>query len=1438
VAIALILIAAMQGLYARNYTVTNFSDYADEKDLTPGTLRYLIEHRAGPGDAISFANAGVIALKKSLWIDSTLKDITIQGPVTINGAGASGIYIASNRTTIQGMAFRSLSILFAEHVDRLKLLGNTFDDAGVGAMRVKLSDVTNSEVGRDANANSFIDVQLAIRTSSNITVANNIFTFKVPNQYGIDAATGNDISITSNAMSGCGIALVDVAGKANLNSIDNGGEVAVRAYNMGLSSGPLVILRNTITGGTTGIQVERTSVMVLGNSISDATRYGIHGTCARAGEDPNGGISISENNVRECGTGIYYYTMPTSDPTNPARISIIGNTVERNRAIGIYVDGAREQYMDISGRNLIIFNGTGKPGECGVFVNGKWKELSISDNTIFGNIGGGVIVQASTSKLEGVTAKGNNISGNNGTGMEVRGTKITAADNIVNSNGGDGMRFRSTAEGHILKGAARANSGAGIFVDQDASVQISQVEFGSNSGPGIDLSPDGVTDNASRKLGNNDIDWPEVTPDRLGNSIDKQGYIRGRSYPRCIVEAYEVESGPRTGNPRHGEGLHYLASATADDQGTFVIGPLSTQGNVTLTATTSDLRYTSEFSPDIGQPVFFWEVDTISLDRISYDSLIVVPGPWPKPGPKPNPDVDPDRKLYSLDIWHYWYWTHYRLYAPQGDTDHEDSTPELKPVWEVPPSTYIARIAPDPEAGARILLGDGSLYQARIDPETGTVMVTYQSRLDADLAGYFPYEKMVSDRTGLGDADIYQIAPESSGNYLCATSGGLFRRGPYDDGWTKIRSLEFTPVRRVFTDRQGAIYVDVGGRAVLRSNDRGASWDYAGPGLDSVSIEAFTDDAYGSIYAIADGGQRLYRLLKGKEVWERIGGRIQDELAYPNPIPLFQAIAGDSTLQVATSIGAYYSTDQGSTWYPRRTNAIAEDLAGYMALPSGRQIMTTDEGVFSRELRRTDWIRRIPEHGYLGGHHINLGSIFRDDVGRLYSLGLNQEPNGRLPRVAYKSTDAGSTWFADSSGNDLVAGDGLYYVDEGGTEHLASIDGASPAVYRRLPGEAWTYDMDGLNQLEPYSLSTAFASDRQGRIFLARNAGTGPLLWSHATGEAWAPDTAGLGEAVVTSLTCDRRGRMIAGTKWSGIFRRDGGIWKQLLLPELLRYSGVPTVAVDSLGTIYACFTHDDGRITTSQGVYASTDDGENWSCMGLDSIMVNTLVSYGVTTYALTDRGLYQYDGTSTSLQAFVEPMAHEVSFGDVEVGGAKDSVLVIYNSGNGPLSIDDVATTANGFKASVGVQIVPPGGSTEIRLRFTPLWSGDERGELIITGNAANSPISIPLHGRGVADAGIHQGEAGRGAVSLGESYPNPMIRNATIPFTLTRAAHVLLQVMDPLGNERLRLIDAEMEGGSHTVSLNLGDLDGARMPSGTYFYMLRAEGRALVKKFMIAR
>jgi photosystem II stability/assembly factor-like uncharacterized protein len=513
-------------------------------------------------------------------------------------------------------------------------------------------------------------------------------------------------------------------------------------------------------------------------------------------------------------------------------------------------------------------------------------------------------------------------------------------------------------------------------------------------------------------------------------------------------------------------------------------------------------------------------------------------------------------------------------------------------------------------------------------------------------------------------------------------------------------------------------------------------------------------------------------------------------------------------------------------------------LNGYTVLPSGRLMMTTDEGVFSREPGGTEWARRIPEQGYLGGHHINLGPVFADDMGRLYSLGLNQQPNGPLPRVVYKSTDAGSTWFADSSGNDRLASDGLYYVDETGTEHLSTIDGASPVVYQRRPGEPWTYDMEGLNELEPYSLSTAFASDRQGRIFLARTALTDPVLWSHATGEAWMPDTAGLDQAIVTSLTCDRAGRMIAGTKSNGLFRRDNGIWKQIPLPDLLRYSGVPAVTVDAMGTIYACFTHDDGGVTRTQGVYMSTDEGRNWSSLGLDSIGVNALVSYGATTYALTDRGLYQYDGTATTVQALIEPTTHEISFGDVEVEASKDSVLVIYNSGSAPLYIDDVATTATAFTASVGSHVVPPGESTGIHLQFAPPRSGDERGELIITSNAANSPISVLLYGRGIAAASADQGEAVPGGCSLGESYPNPVVASATIPFTLARATHVLLRVTDPLGTERLRLIDAEMEAGSHIASLNLGDIDGARMPSGTYFYMLQADGRALVRKFVVAR
>jgi hypothetical protein len=145
-------------------------------------------------------------------------------------------------------------------------------------------------------------------------------------------------------------------------------------------------------------------------------------------------------------------------------------------------------------------------------------------------------------------------------------------------------------------------------------------------------------------------------------------------------------------------------------------------------------------------------------------------------------------------------------------------------------------------------------------------------------------------------------------------------------------------------------------------------------------------------------------------------------------------------------------------------------------------------------------------------------------------------------------------------------------------------------------------------------------------------------------GGAWTPDSVGLANVqALYGLIPDRSGNMI-GYYFSSLFRQQGGAWKLVPKPSTLPVSAnFSAIAVDSSGAIIAAFSQ--GSPVRGAGVYYTSNGGISWTKFGLDSIVVNQLVSYGDTTYALTkDRGMYILSKVAgTALDVRKESMMNE---------------------------------------------------------------------------------------------------------------------------------------------------------------------------------------------------
>ncbi|KUG08426.1 LamG-like jellyroll fold domain-containing protein [Solirubrum puertoriconensis] len=89
-------------------------------------------------------------------------------------------------------------------------------------------------------------------------------------------------------------------------------------------------------------------------------------------------------------------------------------------------------------------------------------------------------------------------------------------------------------------------------------------------------------------------------------------------------------------------------------------------------------------------------------------------------------------------------------------------------------------------------------------------------------------------------------------------------------------------------------------------------------------------------------------------------------------------------------------------------------------------------------------------------------------------------------------------------------------------------------------------------------------------------------------------------------------------------------------------------------------------------------------------------------------------------------------------------------------------------------------------------------------------------------------------RSEVALGKlqpTFPNPVVGQGSVPFSLTRSGHVRLSVLDATGKEVATLLDEVKPAGSHTAQLPLGNLS-----AGVYMCQLTFDGQRHTQRMVV--
>jgi hypothetical protein len=83
------------------------------------------------------------------------------------------------------------------------------------------------------------------------------------------------------------------------------------------------------------------------------------------------------------------------------------------------------------------------------------------------------------------------------------------------------------------------------------------------------------------------------------------------------------------------------------------------------------------------------------------------------------------------------------------------------------------------------------------------------------------------------------------------------------------------------------------------------------------------------------------------------------------------------------------------------------------------------------------------------------------------------------------------------------------------------------------------------------------------------------------------------------------------------------------------------------------------------------------------------------------------------------------------------------------------------------------------------------------------------------------------------LFQNYPNPFNPSTKIKYSIPQSSQVVIKIFDVLGNEIVILVNEEKSVGNYTVEFNA-----ASLPSGVYFYQLKAGDYIETKKMVLLK
>jgi len=89
-----------------------------------------------------------------------------------------------------------------------------------------------------------------------------------------------------------------------------------------------------------------------------------------------------------------------------------------------------------------------------------------------------------------------------------------------------------------------------------------------------------------------------------------------------------------------------------------------------------------------------------------------------------------------------------------------------------------------------------------------------------------------------------------------------------------------------------------------------------------------------------------------------------------------------------------------------------------------------------------------------------------------------------------------------------------------------------------------------------------------------------------------------------------------------------------------------------------------------------------------------------------------------------------------------------------------------------------------------------------------------------------------------SLSECYPNPVVEQTLIKYSLPIEANVKFQIINTAGRIIKTLINSKQQPGYYKLSWNVKDISQSVLPNGVYFYQFKADNFSATRKIIVLR